>query len=148
MKVLVAQLCPTLCNSMNCSLPGSSIHGILQARILEWVATPCSRGSSQPRDWTQVSWIAGRFFYCLRHREDQYTLYMYNIIYNNIFLLLIIQILILQDFGSTFPSDSPWIFWVIIKIFQEREESVMFHGLLIKPLKFHDWLLWKCVFIN
>ena len=50
-EVLVAQLCPTLCHPMNCSLPGSSIHGILQARILEWVAIPFSRGSSRPRDW-------------------------------------------------------------------------------------------------
>ena len=45
-KVLVAQLCPTLCNPMDCSLPGSSVHGILQARILGWVAIPFSRGSS------------------------------------------------------------------------------------------------------
>ena len=45
-KVLVAQLCPTLCDLMDCSLPGSSVHGILQARILEWVAIPFSRGSS------------------------------------------------------------------------------------------------------
>ena len=50
-----AQSCPTLCNPMDCSLPGSSIHGILQARILEWVAIPFSRGSSPPRDRTQVS---------------------------------------------------------------------------------------------
>ena len=47
---LVAQSCPTLCDPMDCSPPGSSVHGILQARILEWVAFPFSRGSSQPRD--------------------------------------------------------------------------------------------------
>ena len=46
---------------MDCSLPVSSLHGILQARILEWVAVPFSRGSSQPRDWTQISLIAGGF---------------------------------------------------------------------------------------
>ena len=46
----VAQSCPTLCNPMDCSLPGSSVHGILQARILEWVAISFSRGSSRPRD--------------------------------------------------------------------------------------------------
>ena len=51
------RLCQTLCDSMDCSLPGSSVHGILQARILEWVAMPSSRGSSQPRDGTQVSYI-------------------------------------------------------------------------------------------
>ena len=47
---------------MACSPPGSSVHGILQARILEWVAIPFSRGSSPPRDWTRVSCIPGRFF--------------------------------------------------------------------------------------
>ena len=61
-KVLVAQSCPTLCDPMDCSLPGSSAHGVLQARILDWVAIPFSRGSSQPRDQTQVSHIAGGFF--------------------------------------------------------------------------------------
>ena len=59
---LVAQSCPTLCNPMECSPPGSSVHGILQARILEGVVMPSSRGSSQPRDWTQVSCTADRFF--------------------------------------------------------------------------------------
>ena len=49
------QLCPTLCNPMDCSLPASSVHGILQARILEWVAMPSSWGSSQPRDQTHGS---------------------------------------------------------------------------------------------
>ena len=49
------QSCPTLCNSMDWSLPGSSAHGILQARILEWVIMPSSRGSFQPRDRTLIS---------------------------------------------------------------------------------------------
>ena len=62
MKVLVAQLFLTLCNPMDCSPPGSSVHGILQARTLEWVAIPFSRGSSQPRDQTHFSCIAGRIF--------------------------------------------------------------------------------------
>jgi len=57
-----ALLCPTLCDPMDCSPPGSSVHGISQARILEWVAMSSSRGSSQPRDQTCVSCIAGRFF--------------------------------------------------------------------------------------
>ena len=59
---LVAQSCPRLCDSRDCSLPDFSVHGILQARILEWVAIPFSRESSWPRDLTQVSWIAGRLF--------------------------------------------------------------------------------------
>ena len=54
--------CVWLCKSMDCSLPGSSVHGIFQARILEWVAISFSRGSSWPRDQTQVSLTAGRFF--------------------------------------------------------------------------------------
>ena len=56
------QLCPTLCDPINGSPPGSSVPGILQGRILEWVAIPFSKGSSQPRDQTQVSCIAGRLF--------------------------------------------------------------------------------------
>ena len=62
MYVLVAQSCPTLCDPMDCSSPVSSVHGILQIRILEWVAVPFSGGSSQPRDRILVSLIAGRFF--------------------------------------------------------------------------------------
>jgi len=61
-KVLITQSCPTLWKSMDCSPPGFSVHGIFQARILEWVAISSSRGSSQPRDQTQVSCTAGRFF--------------------------------------------------------------------------------------
>ena len=66
---LAAQSCPTLCDPMDCSLSGSSVHGILQARILERVAMPSSRGSSQPRNWTQVSCIAGGFFISWATRE-------------------------------------------------------------------------------
>ena len=61
MLLLVTQAHPTLCDPMVYSPPGSSVHGILQARTLEWVALPSSRGSSQPRGQTQVSCIAGRF---------------------------------------------------------------------------------------
>ena len=57
-----AQLCPILCDPMDCSLPGSSVHGIFQARILEWVAVSFSRRSSRPRDGTQVSRTVGRRF--------------------------------------------------------------------------------------
>ena len=61
-KVFIAQLCLTLCDPMGCNLPGSSVHGILQAKILEWIAISFSRGSSQPRDPKPRSCIAGRFF--------------------------------------------------------------------------------------
>ena len=56
------QSCPSLCDPIGGSLPCSSVHGILQARMLEWVAIPFSRGSSQSRDQTKVSRTAGRFF--------------------------------------------------------------------------------------
>ena len=65
-KVKVTQSCPTLCDPMDCT-----VHGILQARILEWVAFPFSRGPSQPRDQTQVSHIAGRFSTSWVTREAQ-----------------------------------------------------------------------------
>ena len=58
---LVAQSCPTLCEPEDCSPPVSSVHGLLQARILEWVAIPFSRRTSQPTDWTQISCITSRF---------------------------------------------------------------------------------------
>ena len=65
MHTKLLQSCPTLCDPIDYSPPGSSVHGILQARILEWVATSSSKGSSQPRDRTWVSCdscVAGRFF--------------------------------------------------------------------------------------
>ena len=61
-KVLVVQSCSTLCDPMDCSPSKSSVHGILQARILEWVAFPFSRGSFPPRDLIPLSYIVGRFF--------------------------------------------------------------------------------------
>ena len=61
-KSEVAQSCLTLCDPLDCSLPGSSLHGIFQARVLEWVGISFFRGSSQPKDQTQVSCIAGGFF--------------------------------------------------------------------------------------
>ena len=66
---LVTQSCPTLCHPMDCSLPGFSVHGILQARIVEWVPYPFSRASSQSRNQTRLSCIAGRFFTSWATRE-------------------------------------------------------------------------------
>ena len=66
-KVLAAQSCLTFCNPMDCIPPGAFVHGILQARILEWVPIPFSKGSSLPRYGTQVHCMVGRFFN-LSHR--------------------------------------------------------------------------------
>ena len=70
-KALVVQSCPTLCDPMDCIPPGSSVHGILQARILEWVAILFSKESFQPRDRTRVSYTAGRLFTIWATREAQ-----------------------------------------------------------------------------
>ena len=69
--VKVTQSCPTLCDPMDCSQPGSSVHGIHQARVLEWVAIPFSRGFSQSRDQIQGSHIASGFFIIWATREAQ-----------------------------------------------------------------------------
>ena len=68
-KSAVVQLCPTLWDPVDCSLPGSSVHGILQARTLEWVAISFSGGSSRPTDWTWVFVIGGRCFNLWATRE-------------------------------------------------------------------------------
>ena len=59
--VVVTQSCPNLCDPMDCSPPGSSVHGICQARILKWISIPFAKESSQRRDWSRVSCIAGWF---------------------------------------------------------------------------------------
>ena len=66
--------CPTLCNPMGCSLPGSSVHGIFQAIVLEWIAISFSRGSSQPRDRTWVPPIVDRRFTVWATRAVTYTM--------------------------------------------------------------------------
>ena len=58
MHAKLLQSCLTLCNPVDCSPPGSSVHEILQVKILDWVAMPSSRESSQPRDWTHVSYVS------------------------------------------------------------------------------------------
>ena len=73
-EIEVSQLCPPLCDPMDCGPPGSSVHWILQARILEWVVISFSRGSSQPKDQTQVSRTAGRLF-TVWATGDSLTLY-------------------------------------------------------------------------
>ena len=67
----VTQSCLTLCDPVDCSLPGFSVHGIFLARVLEWVAISFSRGSCRPRDWTWISCIASRRFTLWAMREAQ-----------------------------------------------------------------------------
>ena len=82
----VTQLCLTLCDPLDCSPPGSSVHGILQARILEWVAISSSRGSSWPRDWTHISYVSctGRwilYHYATWEAPKCYILLKYTVYY-------------------------------------------------------------------
>ena len=95
--VLVAQSCLTLCDPMDCSLQGSSVLGIFQARLLEGMATAFSRGLSQPRDWTQVSCSAGGFFTIWATREAftmfYWSLLLFTIYYFTSILRLIMSIL-------------------------------------------------------
>ena len=75
LSLSVSQSCLILCNTMDCNQPGSSVHGILQTRVLEWVAISLSSGSSPIRNWTHISLIAGRFFTSRTTREAlQYSL--------------------------------------------------------------------------
>ena len=80
-EVKVAESCPTLCDPMDYSLPGSSIHGILQTRMLEWVALPSFRESSQPRDQMHISYVSCKWFFMTSatweahwfHKEASYS---------------------------------------------------------------------------
>ena len=81
-----AQSCTTLCNPMDCSPLGSSVHGIFQARTLVWVAISYSRGSSQPRDWIRISYVScvGRWilYYCPTWEAYIYDIYDMYVIYH------------------------------------------------------------------
>ena len=78
---MCVQSCPTLCNRMDYNLPGSSVHGILQARILEWVAVSFSKGSSCPRDQTQLSCLAGDSLSLSHQGSPLSTYYVYGVLY-------------------------------------------------------------------
>ena len=97
----VTQPGPTLCDPMDCSLPGFSVHGIFQARVLEWVAISFSRGSSQPRDWTQVSLIVGKWLYS----QANSFIYLGNILPNQNEALLIENVTTMLTWLISFMSD-------------------------------------------
>ena len=85
--VVITQLCPTFCEPMHCSLLDSSVCGIFQARILEWVALSFSKGASGPRDWTRVSCIACRFCTVWATREAlQHTQLLFHVCIISIFI--------------------------------------------------------------
>ena len=84
---LVAQLCPILCNPVDCSLPGSSVRGIFQARMLEWIAISYFRGSFQPRDGTLVSCVSCIDRWILYHVPPGKSHYCIRDLYNGTFVI-------------------------------------------------------------
>ena len=102
------QSCPTLCDPMNCSLPGSSVHGVLQARILEWVAMPSSRGSSQPRDWTLGLLHCRRILYHWAIEEAWITKWLVKTDCRTPSLGFLIQSFWGRGQGCTCPTGSRW----------------------------------------
>ena len=120
-KVKVAQSCPSLCDPMD-----YTVHGILQARILEWVAFPFSRGSSQPRDQNQVSCIAGGFFTSWATREAQWYWIPLTFAYLKI---LSPQIWILTLLGRVFLGRVFLFFFTLLSLW-------IYHGTLFWLAKF------------
>ena len=98
-----SQSCPTLCNPMDCSLSGSSIHGIFQARMLEWIAVSFSRGSSRPRNRTVISRIAGKHFTIWANREAQ-TCSKRSVVRENKTALLVIRMWRSMETKTTAPN--------------------------------------------
>ena len=112
-----------LCNPMDCSPPGASVHGILQASVLEWIAIPFSRGSSQLRDWTWVSCAAGRFFY----------IYIYMYIFSFRFFPLYVRIRYWAEFPVVYTT-SCWLSSLYIAVY------ILISKLLIYRPPFHNHL--------
>ena len=103
-KVLVTQSCPTLCDPTGYSPPGFSVKGILQAGILEWVAIPFFRGSSWPRDQTQVSCITGKFFIIWGTREASTSIFsfLYTFHINILFITALPSYILFTTCSKTF----------------------------------------------
>ena len=153
-KVLVAQLCLALCDPMDYSPLGSSVHGLLQAGILKWGAISSSRGSSQPREWTRVSWIVGRFFTIWATREAQtqgilciWSIYIH---YNHYFLAQTVPfwptwIFYFRDFWHDSSSFSRSIYSpAILSLTLVVSDSIFVHWHKISSLIFDLYLITDC----
>ena len=131
----------SLCDPMDCSLPGSSVHGILQAIVLEWIAISFSRGSSQPRDQTRVFCIAGRFFTTEPSGKPRYKQHTWNFI----------------EWGTLKVI---WNFKTFSGIVQEKSENVwgalqnlLFTSWTVTPLAYiyiqhSGCVLWTCMLLS
>ena len=136
-KALVTQLCPTLCNPIDYSPPGSSAYGFLQARILELVAIPFSRGSSQPRDQTQVSCIAAGFFTIWATRKAQAlasTISLNPYQFSSVQLLSRVRLFATQWTTACQPSLSITISQSLLKLMSLELVLPYNHLILCRPL--------------
>ena len=134
-----AQSCPTLCDPMDYSLPVSSVHGIFQARILEWVAIPFSRRFPQPRDWTRVSRTVGRCFTIWATREVTSMWEECNCAIVSIFF----GIAFLWDWNENWPFP---VLWPLLNFPNFLAYWVQhFHGIIFEDLK---QLNWNCITSN
>ena len=128
----VAQLCPTIYDPMDCSPPGSLVHGIFQAWILEWVAISFSRGSSGPRDRTQVSRIVGRCFTVWATREapglgSNKSVWIYLLVHICIILVALSKIFLSENLTRKwyFQSYSDTFYFFTRLIFEKKTVSYM-----------------------
>ena len=159
MKALIAQLCLILFDPVNCSPPGSSIHGVLQTRILEWVATPFSRGSSWPSNQTRDSRITGGFFTVWATRETPYPHDIY-FITGGLHLLTHFACIfhpptpcsaavgVVFVLGFTYKWDHMMLvfLWLIsLSLIPSRSTHVEWQEFL---LFFNDWIVFHCVHTN
>ena len=139
MCMLVAQLCLTLYNPMDYSPSGSSVNEILQARILEWIAIPFSGGSSRPRDQTQFSCIAGRFFIIWATREARVKSEgLKEPIWAITFIWISRPCLLKPDL---FGTNQPWFGW-FNKNKDNLERKTLFQWFQYPPL----WILKFCIY--
>ena len=122
MKVKVIQSCPAVCNPMD-----YTIHGIPQARILEWAAFPSSRGSCQPKNWTRVSCIAGGFItnWAIREAHTYICIHVY----------IHINFVTRHEFQTSFyhlqatrPYSSYWIYFSLILLNEVSKSTQLLHG--------------------
>ena len=139
LKVLVNQSCPTLCDLMDYSLSGSSVHGILQAKILEWVAIPFSRGSSQPRDWNWVSCSVGRFF-TIWSTKDYLFVSLGGTLLPNAFVVHVLCARIYFSLqGSMWLKHGQSVLWIYLTTVIG---SRLYHVTLIGPIKVILGFVW------
>ena len=139
----VALSCPTLCDHMDCSLPQSSVHGIFQARVLEWVAFSFSRGASEPRDWTQVSHTAGRFYsrtlykwnptesilraWHLSLSPNISVIFLFVVDINSFSFFLLLSCILLYESTTNFISVIFWWTFGLLPIWDNYEQSCCAH---------------------